>query len=194
MVLVAVVLAVSVFSAWRGARHEQTQLQAELKAAQAALAGATARQQARESDLDKVLAQINQQKVVAQKPAEIVQALPEVLPLPKPLTFEKETAHGGSSSLTNGGGLPESPKVNLPAEDLRPLYDFALDCKACPARLSALEGDLKDEQAKTATLSRERNSALRMARGGSVMKRVIRAAKWFAIGAAAGALAGKLSR
>jgi hypothetical protein len=31
--------------------------------------------------------------------------------------------------------------VIIPAEDLKPLYDFTLDCKACEAKLSATQGD-----------------------------------------------------
>ena len=50
------------------------------------------------------------------------------------------------------------------------------------------------EQSKTEALSRERDDALRAARGGSLLHRVARAAKWFLIGAAAGAVAAKYAR
>jgi hypothetical protein len=81
----------------------------------------------------------------------------------------------------------------IPGEDLKPLYDFALDCKACQARLIATQSDLSDEKAKTVALTHERDDALRVARGGSVWHRIGRAAKWFAIGAAAGAIAANAS-
>ena len=84
--------------------------------------------------------------------------------------------------------------ADFPAADLKPLYDFALDCKACQAQLAAAQGDLKDEQDKEKALGRERDDALRAAKGGSVLRRVARAAKWFAIGAAAGAIAAKVAR
>jgi hypothetical protein len=84
--------------------------------------------------------------------------------------------------------------IGLPAEDLKPLYDNALACKGCQAQLAAAQADLKDEKTKTATLGRERDDALRVARGGSVLRRVARAAKWFVIGAAAGALAVRCTR
>jgi hypothetical protein len=84
--------------------------------------------------------------------------------------------------------------VSLPLEDLKPLYDFASDCKACQVKLTAAQGDLKDEQTKTAMVTRERDDALRVARGGSVWHRLAVAAKWFALGAAAGAVAVKLKR
>jgi hypothetical protein len=79
----------------------------------------------------------------------------------------------------------------LPAADLQPLYDFAIDCKACQAKLSAAQADLTDERAKTSVLTRERNEAVRVAKGGSLLRRIARNAKWLAIGAAAGALAAK---
>ena len=92
---------------------------------------------------------------------------------------------------------PDTPPANqviLPSQDLKPLYDFALDCKACQARLAASQADLADEKTKTVSLTRERDAALHAAKGGSLLRRVARAAKWFAIGAAAGALAAKAAR
>jgi len=74
---------------------------------------------------------------------------------------------------------------------LKPLYDFAIDCKSCQARLAVAQNDLADERQKTVALAKERDDALRIAKGGSAWRRVARGAKWFIIGAAAGALAAK---
>jgi hypothetical protein len=82
--------------------------------------------------------------------------------------------------------------VQLPPEDLKPLYDFAVNCRECQAQLAAAQSNL-DEQTKTRALSRERDAALQAAHGGSVLRRVVRAAKWFVIGAAAGAVAVRLA-
>jgi len=46
---------------------------------------------------------------------------------------------------------------------------------------------------KTVSLSRERDDALQVAKGGSALRRVMRAAKWFVVGAAVGAAAAKLA-
>ncbi len=78
-------------------------------------------------------------------------------------------------------------------EDLKPLYDSALVCKECQLKLTAAQADLADEKSKTVTLSRERDDALRVVKGGSVLSRVARVAKWFVIGAAVGAAAAKLA-
>jgi hypothetical protein len=68
---------------------------------------------------------------------------------------------------------------------LKPLYDFTIDCKACQAKLSAAQGNLTDERKKTTALTRERDDALRIARGGSILRRIRRAAKSFLVVAAA---------
>ena len=83
------------------------------------------------------------------------------------------------------------PQAILPAADLKPLYDFAIDCKACQAKLVAAQADLIDERAQTAVLTKERNEAVRVAKGGSLLRRIAHNAKWLAIGAAAGAIAAK---
>ncbi len=74
---------------------------------------------------------------------------------------------------------------------MKPLYNFTLDCKACQAKLATAQADLTDERAKTTVLTRERNEAVRAAKGGSLLRRIARNAKWLAIGAAAGAIAAK---
>jgi len=125
----------------------------------------------------------NAEKRTIITPAQIIRELPSQISLPAPITLQTAPA------------LPNSPtpKANavIPAEDLKPLYDFTIDCKTCQAKLGATQGDLADERQKTAALTRERDDALRIARGGSAWRRIGRAAKWFLIGAAAGAIAAK---
>jgi hypothetical protein len=196
-VLIALVAGVSVYFAWRGAQREQAQLKAELQATQKALADADARQKTRDSELAELVAGFNEKKATIQKPEQIVKALPEVLPLPTPIILPTQPNDAGGQPIQKEGNPPAdtaSPKVSLPTEDLKPLYDFAVDCQECKAQLSAAQADLKDEQTKTQALSRERDSALKAARGGSTFRRIVRAGKWFVIGAAAGAVAAKLGR
>jgi hypothetical protein len=192
--VIAVVLVASMYFAWHGAQHEQAQLKEAMQAAQKALADAEARQTSRDVELAKTLAHLNAKKASTQSPEQIVKALPDVLPLPIPLTLSEQqtSAPGLPGGAKQPIGVP-NPKVQLPAEDLKPLYDFAVDCRECQAQLAAAQGNLKDEQTKTQALSGERDSALQAARGGSVVRRVVRAAKWFVIGAAAGAVAAKLA-
>jgi len=193
--MIVVMLAVSVYVAWRGVQRERAQLQEKLKTAADALQAANAREQARKTELEEQLADLQKKKAEVQKPEQVVKALPEVLPLPKPLVVE-EPPQSPAAGQSSGEGKPDSPspRILLPVEDLKPLYDLAVACKECQAELVAARGDLADERVKTQTLSRKRDSALQAARGGSVLRRVARAAKWFAIGEAAGVVAAKLAK
>jgi hypothetical protein len=53
----------------------------------------------------------------------------------------------------------------IAGSDLKPLYDFALDCKTCEAKLATSQSDLADEKGKAAILLKKRDDALRVARG-----------------------------
>ena len=196
--VVVVVLAAGVFAAWRDARKERAALQAELKTTHQALAEATARQASRDAAVNDLVAGLKKKEAVVQKPAQVLAALPDVLTLPAPILLQpgptpvqKQAASAGSPERLPDG-IP--PKVNFPVQDLKPLYDFAVECKACQAKLVGAQADLADEKLKSQALGRERDDALRAAKGGSVLRRVARAAKWFAIGAAAGAIAAKAAR
>jgi len=109
-------------------------------------------------------------------PAQIVRELPSQISLPSPIVLQSAPAPPNSPT--------PKPNAIIPANDLKPLYDFAIDCKACQTKLATAQADLTDERSKTAALTRERDDAPRIARGG-------RAARWFFIGAAAGAVAAK---
>ena len=108
--------------------------------------------------------------------------------------FGAEDSDPASATRSNPSAKPAEPSGVIPAADLKPLYDFALDCKACQAKLAAAQADLTDERAKTAVLTRERDEAGRASKGGSFLLRISRNAKWLAIGAAAGAIAAKAHR
>jgi hypothetical protein len=190
-VVLVVVLAASVIVAWRDARKEQAALQAELKTTQQALAEATARQATRDAAMNDLVAGLKKKEASVQKPAQVVAALPDVITLPVPITIDPEPpafppssgqAEGGPYTGKSGANALDGvrPKVNFPAADLKPLYDFAADCKACQAKLGAAQADLADEKVKSQALGRERDDALRAAKGGSVLRRIARGAKWFA--------------
>jgi hypothetical protein len=136
--------------------------------------------------------------------------LPQQIPLPQPIVVTmpltnpsttsqdevptaKATMSGTPRNSATKPAAPE-PKAVIPAADLKPLYDFALDCKACQSKLTAAQSDLADEKSKTVTLTKERDEAIRTAKGGSALQRFARAAKWLLIGAAAGTLAARATK
>jgi hypothetical protein len=185
--LVAVILCVALIQAWRADQRDRLQLAAELAATRQLLAAADARQHDRDTQLTQTLAALATEKRTIITPAQIIRELPHELPLPAPITLQSASA----TPAAPGQPSPAPTQAVIPAEDLKPLYDFALDCKACQAKLADAQGNLADEQKKTAALTLERDQAVRIARGGSTWRRVGRAAKWFAIGAAAGAVLSK---
>ena len=209
-------LALALLAAWRTDRRDRAQLAADLATANQTLAQAATRQHTRDAQLQQALAAIANQKRAVTEPAQVLRQLPKQIPLPTPITLQTPTSpRAGAKPPCSSGPLcgpeglepsrpsdsatskTEPPKTVpagqavLAAEDLKPLYDFALDCKACQAKLTAAQADLSDEKAKTVLLTHERDEAVRVAKGGSVLRRITRAAKWFAIGAVAGALAAK---
>ena len=82
-------------------------------------------------------------------------------------------------------GASAAPAVEFPVTDLKPLYDFVQDCRACKAQLDAARADLADERARSGALAKERDAAIKAAKG-SFWSRLTRNAKWFAVGAGVG--------
>jgi hypothetical protein len=183
-IALATILAVSLLVAYKSEVHTRTQLQDQLKSAQATIVASTAQESARNAALKKQLAQLQKKAATVQTPEQAIESLPSVLPIPEPITLPPPAQPN----------TPAPKFAQLPVVDLKPLYNDAVVCKECQAQLAATQANLRDEQAKTATVSRELTDALHAAKGGSALQRIARAAKWLLIGAAAGAAAAKLHR
>jgi hypothetical protein len=221
-ILVPVILAATIFVSWQADRRDRAQLAAQLAAAQKTIADASASQHDRDTLLNQTLAQIAAQKQSASTPAQILKDLPSAITLPQPITLQPSNtqnvgarfiapsaAAASTNQQQNANSQPGNSQTHLtsnpsakpgqdadaalPAADLKPLYDFALDCKACQSKLTVAQSDLADEKTKTAALTKERDAAVTAAKGGSALRRIARVAKWFAIGAAAGAVAAKVA-
>jgi len=180
-------LGVALFLSWRADLRDRAQLASELAATKQLVTAADTRQHDRDNQLQQTLTALAAEKRTVATPAQIIHDLPTVIPLPAPITLQATP----SANTAPNAPIPNAPGAIIPAQDLKPIYDFSLDCQACRAKLSAAQSNLADEQTKTAALTKERNDALRIAKGGSTLRRVARAAKWFALGAAAGAIAAK---
>ena len=215
-ILFAAALTAALFAAWRANLRDQARLAADLAIAKQALAQDTSRQHDRDAQLAQTLAALAAEKRAVYTPAQILRALPNQIPLPTPITMsapspatesEKTPCSSGlswsgkgptcgpedskSAVISNQSKTGAQPTAAIPTADLKPLYDFALDCKACQAKLATAQADLTDERSKTTTLTRERDEAVRALKGGSLLRRIAHNAKWLIIGAAAGAIAAK---
>jgi hypothetical protein len=85
--------------------------------------------------------------------------------------------------------LPGAPTAQIPAADLKPLFDYVQDCRSCQAQLAAAKQDSADNAAKLNAVSKERDAAITTAKGGTFWQRLRRNALWFVIGAGAGTAA-----
>lgn len=218
---VALILCFAVVEAWRADRRDRAQLASELHATKQLLTAADARQRDRDAQLAQTLSALDAQKRATVTPAQIAQELAKNISLPAPIMLQADhgsslraterspatkasTATISTRDEPRAGARLASPTgsiaslnqepsagVAIPSADLKPLYDFTLDCQACQARLSVAQNDLADEKTKTAALTKERDDAVRIAKGGTAWRRVTRAAKWFLLGAAAGAIIAK---
>ncbi len=216
--IVVITTVLAIFVAWRAETRDRSALAAELAATRQVLQAADANQRERDTKLADTLSAIKVQKRTVQSPSQIVTDLPNQMQLPVGITLQNVPQPATASGIknaridvgaTSGGGQltsgfpsakgaanPNGQDVSkvqavIPGQDLKALYDFALDCKACQAKLTASQSDLADERGKTKALTKERDDALRVARGGSILRRLARASKWMLIGAAAGAAAAR---
>jgi hypothetical protein len=180
---------------WLEGHDDRIAMKATLDAQQQLIAAADGREQQRQQELKSTLAEIAELKRRAQTPQQIVRELPQYLPLPQPIQLVPAAPtpqKGSEANSEQGSGLSQKPSVNdkllaqFPAEDLKPLYDFVQDCRACQAQLTAAQNDLADERAKSAALARQRDAAIKAAKGGGFWTRVKRNAKWLAIGVGIG--------
>jgi hypothetical protein len=100
-----------------------------------------------------------------------------------------QSADPGNFPDAANQSVSASPSALIPAADLKPLYDYVQDCRACQAHLAAAKQNSADDAAKLAAMTRERDAAAIAAKGGTFWRRFRRNIEWFAIGAAAGAVA-----
>jgi len=208
-IAVAVALGAGVigFQSWLQEHDDRAQMSATIASQNSIIAAAEKREQDRAQQLADTLKQIADLKASVATPQQVIRELPQFLPpLPQPLstiapagTGAASTPSGqaGAAEQTAGGktGTPEhpgeapTPDVRVPSADLKPLFDYVQDCRACQAKLAAVQQDAQDEQTKNDALAKERDAAVKAAKGGSVWTRTLRAVKWVAIGFAAGYVA-----
>src|SRR5665213_1994852 len=164
-ILVLMGLATLGVRSWLASRDAVTKLTATLAAQKQILDRATSDEQQHDAELTQTLANISAAKQQVQTPAEAMAHLPEVLPpLPQPVTL-------AIAPPTVAEPAPAA-QASIPQADLKPLYDYVQDCRACNAKLATAQSDLTDEQAKVAALTTERDAANKALKGGSIWLRL----------------------
>lgn len=161
------------------AKRQGDQLRATLATQNAVIADADKREKTRAAELQQSLAELENLKKKTTTPAAIVRELPSVLPLPLPITIRIPTPAPGAPA---DAGPP--PDAIIPAQDLKPLFDFAVTCEECKKKLAAAVADKADDAVKIAALTKERDDAMSAFNDGSKWTRIKKRAKAFAVDAA----------
>ena len=197
-VAVTLLLAAMAIGSYIGAREDRIRMQATLDAQKAVIQQAAqerqrhvqedaARDTAAQKQLD-AMQQLLQRNV--QTPQQIARWAPQQVQVPQPINVNIPPATPQNPSPD---AVATIPQVDLPA-----IREAIAGCKECKLKLETAQQDLasQKEQLRLAgeqlsAVERERDAALKAAKGGGFWQRTGRAAKWFLIGAAAGAAAAK---
>ncbi len=181
--LTAALLAIAsigiIAGSYLAAKRDAAKLRATLAAQNTVIADAGKRETARAAALQVSIGQVETLKKTTTTAPAIVRELPAILPLPVAIALR-----------TPAPGAPADapPDAIIPAADLKPLFDFAANCKECQEKLAAAAADKIDDADKIQALTKERDAAVTAFKGGSKWTRIKKAAKYVAGGAAAGAL------
>jgi len=113
--VIAVILSVAIFGAWRDARRDRDQLAAELATTKQLLASADARQRDRDAQLTQTLASLAADKNTVVTPAQVIHDLPGTLPLPTPIVLQTPPAPAGNAASGGAKAQPLQPQAVIPA-------------------------------------------------------------------------------
>jgi hypothetical protein len=177
-----------VYRAWLADHEERIKLAATLEAQKQVMAEVDKRETVRADALKQSLAELEDLKKRTQTPAQVVRALPNVIPLQQPITLNLPAAVAASDP-TKAGLKPDAPvpqTATIPAADLKPLFDFAATCKECQAKVLTLQQDKADDAVKIGALVKQRDAAVIVAKGGTKWQRIKKAAMYLGIGTAVG--------
>ncbi len=190
-ILVLVIVSL-VVSSWVGAREDRVRLAATLEA-QTAAQSEIKKQQADLAEQKKQaadeqtrqLAATQQQFQRAVTPEQIAALAQQIMGLKKPITIVMPAA---TKENPNPQAVAQVAVADAPAAK-----KYLDDCEICRTNLDATvkqmtfaQQQAELEKKKNESLTVERDAAIKAAKGGSVLQRVGRAAKWLAIGVAIG--------
>jgi hypothetical protein len=181
------------FSAYRSHVEADARMEATIAASQQTVKQLQQQDQAlreeqakREAETAQQLASMRAQLASVQTADQIVHWLPTQIPTRQPLDIQlpKATKENPTPAAT----------AKIPQQDLPQLRDYVESCKECTVKLAAAEGDAASKEKRLGVLQkqleaieRERDAAVKAAKGGGFWRRLWTRTKWFVVGAAAGA-------
>lgn len=194
VVIMMLAAGVALFRAWLSQHDARLRAEATARQEQTAIADLQKQRdllvqgdKARDATAAATIAELTKAAAAQKTPQQIARWLPREISLPKPLSIQAPRATAQN---------PAPPAIaTIPQEDLAPLRDFVLQAKTCAVALPAAQADLSScrDQLKLAgeqlSAAECESAAWKKAAKGTFWGRLKRGAKWFAIGAAAGAAA-----
>lgn len=173
---------------WLGAHDAALTLQTQQKADSDNAAKITASESTNQAQLASSLAALGTMRQQVQTPAQVVQALPQVITLPAPVVQVTQAQAKAADAL------PDAPQIHtgdliIPQEDVKPFYDAQLDCKVNATKLSSCGETVTNLTALGAVKDTEIKQQEVVIKGGTKWQLIKRAAKWSAVGAVVGAVA-----
>jgi hypothetical protein len=164
----------------------EAQQQIEAKA-QAQIA---AQQEKNVEQLKDTLAALIAMKQAVQTPAQIVQALPQLITLPQTI---REVTPEQAKAAAAAPALPDAPQIGagdliIPKADSKAFFDAQVDCKANSAKAASCAETVENQKAVMALKDTEIKQLNIALKGGTKWQRTKSALKWIGVGAAAGAV------
>lgn len=155
--------------------------EAKVEAQQTVIAATEKRMADREQEFkDEITRLLAQKSTSATTPAQIVERIPQYFPQLQPTLQQLVNPQTGKPDDTKPAQLV------FDAPQAKALNDQLVECKVCSLQLTKTQADLADQKSITADRTKEVEQWKTAAKGGSIWKRGLRAAKWLAIGGLAG--------
>jgi len=195
-VALAVLLAVFCIVAGHGwlKEHEAAvQVAAQQQATNEYIKNVQLQEAANQARLDATLAQLSDLKKTVQTPAQVVAALPKVMPsLPEPIHQVTDAQAKAADAVIDSAGTSDTPiqagDLVIPKDDAKQFFDQQIDCEADQARVEADRETIANLNsvvtAKNALIAQQ-NIALK---GGTKWKRFKHDLKVGAVGVGVGAV------
>lgn len=192
--VLAIVLLAVFIGAWVGAREDRVRAESTVEAQKSVIAAASGREADRDAALKTSLSVLEAAKNAVQTPAQAISRLPSVIPLPQPIYLSAPAPV--PQGVVNGApaGIPQIdpakaaaagkplPDAIIPSADLKPLYDFGVECQACKEKLANAIANRADDAVKLTAMTKERDGWETDAKGGTKWQRIKRAGKWVTVG------------
>jgi hypothetical protein len=162
-------------------REGRARMEERLSAEHRVQAEIDKREDARHKALDNDLDQIRRETRAAQTPEQIAPVLRQVAQLPEPITIAPPPA----------GAPPDAPsQLLLTQPNAVALWQYVGACRETEKKLAACSGDLADEKLRLESVTREKDKAVKTARGGGFWSRTWHDSKKVGIGVGVGVALG----